>query len=27
MKQKSDWEKVTLLRKSSRKKEIKNIGR
>jgi len=27
MKQKSDWERITLLRKTSFKKEIKNIGR
>jgi len=27
MKQKSDWKKITLLRKTSCKKEVKNIGR
>jgi hypothetical protein len=27
MKQKSDWKRITLLRKTSFKKEIKNIGR
>jgi len=27
MKQKSDWKRKTLLRKTSFKKEIKNIGR
>jgi hypothetical protein len=27
MKEKSDWKKITLLRKTSCKKEIKNIGR
>ncbi len=26
MKQKSDWKRITLLRKTSFKKEIKNIG-
>jgi hypothetical protein len=27
MKQKSDWKSITLFRKTSFKKEIKNIGR
>jgi len=27
MKQKSDWKRITLLRKTSFEKEIKNIGR
>ena len=27
MKQKSDWKRITLLRKTSCKKEVKNIGR
>jgi hypothetical protein len=27
MKQKSDWKRITLLKKTSFKKEIKNIGR
>ena len=27
MKQQSDWKRITLLRKTSFKKEIKNIGR
>jgi len=27
MKQKSDWKRITLLKKTSFEKEIKNIGR